>query len=85
MIAMPYFMSDESWYRTDEDGNVILTKKAPPKAVAEYNKLRKEYLDEVKKCKTVDELLSFFTSEPPSFEFPLDEETESMMRIKFNS
>lgn len=85
MTTMPYFAKDKSWYDFDEDGNVILTKNAPPKAVAEYNQLRKEYLDAVKRCKTVDELLSFFTSEPPTFEFPLDEETESMMKIKFNS
>lgn len=84
MTTMPYFMENKSWYTQDEDGNLILTKSAPEKAIAEYNQLRKQYLDRVKKLKTNEELMSFFTSEPETFSFPLDEETENLLKRKFN-
>lgn len=56
MIERPYFMSDESWYKTNEDGVLFLTDKAPADAVADYNKHRDEYVKRVS-GKSVEETL----------------------------
>lgn len=44
MIARPYFMSDESWYTTNEDGEFLLTDKAPKEAIEDYTKRKEEYV-----------------------------------------
>lgn len=47
MMTRPYFMSDESWYVTNEDGEYLLTDKAPQEAVKDYNKRKEEYIKRV--------------------------------------
>ena len=84
MVTRPYFMSNENWYTMDEDGNIVLTKSAPEKAVLEYNQFKKDYNDRVKKLKTKDDVIDFFMSEEHTFSFPLDEESEALLKNKYN-
>lgn len=44
MIARPYFMSDKSWYTTNEEGEFFLTDKAPKEAIEDYTKRKEEYV-----------------------------------------
>jgi hypothetical protein len=38
-LNKPYFMTNQDWYRRDEElGRFVLTDKAPPKAVESYKK-----------------------------------------------
>jgi hypothetical protein len=47
MTNKPYFMSNESWYAVDENGDLILTKNAPKEAIADYNKYKQEYIKKI--------------------------------------
>lgn len=47
MVERPYFMSDESWYTTNEDGEYLLTDKAPKEAVKDYTERKEEYIKRV--------------------------------------
>lgn len=70
MVTQPYFMKDESWYITNEDGEYLLTKNAPKEAVEDYNKRRKEYIDKVRKMST-EEYASFLEQEDSWLAFPI--------------
>lgn len=48
MIQIPYFMSNEAWYTKDENDDLILTDKAPQKAVDDYNEHRNSYIKRYK-------------------------------------
>ena len=62
MVTQPYFMSNEEWYTVNENGEYVLTDKAPQKAVEDYNEYKNEYIKKVK-GKTIDEYLDFLVSE----------------------
>ena len=71
MITMPYFMSNEEWYVVNENREYVLTDKAPPKAVEDYNEYKNEYIKKVK-GKTIDESLDFLIKEDSWLAFPID-------------
>ena len=71
MITMPYFMSNEEWYIVNENGEYVLTDKAPQKAVEDYNNYKNEYIKKVK-GKTIDEYLDFLDTEDSWLVFPID-------------
>lgn len=56
MMAMPYFMSDESWYTTNEDGEYLLTDKAPKEAIEDYTKRKEAYIKKISSMSLEDML-----------------------------
>ena len=56
MMTRPYFMSDKNWYTTNEDGEFILTNKAPKEAVKDYNTYKQEYIKRITE-KNLEEML----------------------------
>lgn len=51
MIGIPYFLTNEKWYKkvplADNDRGYILTDEAPPEAVKSYNEFyAEEYIEE---------------------------------------
>ena len=70
MIEMPIFAKNPEWYSQNEDGEFILTSKAPQEAIDDYKKRQKEYNDKVNKM-SIDEYIDFINSEDGDFKFPL--------------
>ena len=72
MMVMPYFMSNESWYTTNENQELILTEAAPPDAVADYNKHRKQYIETVKGMSHDEYFEYLLTEDNDWFIFPME-------------
>lgn len=56
MVEQPYFMKNKEWYTTNDDGEFILTDKAPKEAVEDYNERKAEYLKRMSTL-NVDDML----------------------------
>ena len=44
MVNQPYFMTNKDWYTINEEGEYLLTDKAPKQAVKDYNERKTEFL-----------------------------------------
>nr|DAU86512.1 MAG TPA: hypothetical protein [Caudoviricetes sp.] len=56
MQERPYFMTNPSWYRfNDEDGEVELTENAPEKAVKSFQEFKKVEEDQFNQAKQLTE------------------------------
>lgn len=56
MQERPYFMTNPSWYRfNDEDGEVELTENAPEKAVKSFQEFKKVEEDQFNQAKQLAE------------------------------
>ena len=56
MVTQPYFMTNKEWYTTNEDGEYLLTDKAPKEAVKDYNERKAEYLKRMATLRVEDAL-----------------------------
>ena len=70
MVKQPYFMSNDSWFATNENGELVLTSLAPKDAIDVYNKMKAEYQNKVKNF-SEEEYLDFIISEDSWLRFPL--------------
>ena len=62
MVTQPYFMTNKEWYTTNEDGEYLLTDKAPKEAVKDYNERKAEYLKRMATL-TVEDALNIVEDE----------------------